>query len=88
MLRGEFQIAPLNLPVVFVDILDAEVRNRNPPRDNLEVVPLGNFSTQRLVVAALVRGHTSKAGIKLPLHFVVELDPQDFAAAALDFIAS
>jgi hypothetical protein len=30
MLGGEFQIAPLNLKVIFVDMLDAKIRNGNP----------------------------------------------------------
>ncbi len=51
------------------------------------MIPLGNFLSKRFKISTLVWGGTGKAGIKLLLHFIIELDTKDFTAAALDLIA-
>jgi hypothetical protein len=43
VLGGKFQIAPLNLVIVLIGILDAQIGNRNLSGNNSEVIPLGYF---------------------------------------------
>src|SRR6266568_3931416 len=87
MFGGEFEVPPLNLVVVLVEILDAEVRDRNPSGHNLEVISLGNFFPRSFPVTALVRRGARKARIELSFQFVIELDAENSAATALDLIA-
>src|SRR6266852_376315 len=87
VLRGKLKVVPLNLVFVLVHILDAPVGNRNPARYNLQVIMLGNFFSERFRVATPVLGSIGEAGIKLLLHFVVELDAQYFTGAAFALIA-
>src|SRR5437879_3531955 len=87
MFRGKLKVAPLNLVFVLVHILDAHVGNGNPARYNFQVIPLGNFFSKRFRIPTPVLGNICEAGIKLLLHFVVELDAQYFTAAAFDLIA-
>ena len=82
MFCGKLKVAPLNF--VLVHILDAHVGNGNPARYNFQVIPLGNFFSERFRVATPVFGNMCEAGIKLLLHFVVKLDAQNFTAAAFD----
>ena len=87
VLGGKFEIAPLNLIVVFVDILDAQIRDGNPARHDLEVEVSGYFFPNGVCVTALAHGEAREPGIKLLLYLVIELDAENLSTAAFDFIA-
>ena len=82
------QIAPLNLAVVFVRILDAKVRDGNSSSHTFQVIPFGNFLPHSVAVPALICGRSRETGVELPFHFVIELHTKDSATAAFDFIAN
>src|SRR6266700_3252811 len=87
VLGDKLQVAPLDLPVVFVDVLDAKIRDRNASRDNFQVILLGNFLPQSVPITTTILSSASQSAIKLPLHFVIELHTDDSVPSALNFIA-
>ena len=87
MVRGEFQVAPLDFAVVLAQIFDPQIGNRNLTRHNLEVIPFGDFLLHFFRGVTPIVGKTGEAGVEFPLDFVVELDAKHPAAPTFDLIS-
>ena len=79
MVRGEFQVAPLDFAVVLAQIFNPQIGNRNLTGHNLEVIPLGDFLLHFFRGVALIVRKAGETGVEFSLDFVIELDAEDSA---------
>jgi hypothetical protein len=87
VLCGEFHVPPVNVHVGVVRVLQAHVGDLDFLVDDFESMPPGDCLLHLFRALALVLPGAGQIGVEVAFDLVVQLDADDFAAPAFDFIA-
>jgi len=87
MLGREFHVPRVNLHVGVVRVFETHIGDLDFFVDDSESMPPGGCLFHRLRALALVLPGAGQIGVEVAFDLVVQLDADDFAATAFDFIA-
>jgi hypothetical protein len=87
VLCGEFHVPRVNLHVGVVRVFETHVGDLDFLVDDSESMPPSDCLFHRFRALALVLPGTGQIGVEVAFDLVVQLDADDFAASAFDFIA-
>jgi hypothetical protein len=87
MLRGKFHVPRVNLHVGIVRVFETHIGDLDFLVDDFESMPPGDCPFHCFRALALVFPGAGQIGVEIAFDLLVQLDADDFAATAFDFIA-